>query len=190
LLELQRCSPSAQSPVVEDNLDVLDLSESREDALDLVGGDLVVQVANVDGVVGGRIALLATLELLPLGLIGLLCSSIERSNSDSLLGIGGLGLSVLLDRCEAVLGDGLSNGLGEVLGHLSDLLLLYDIVTSKSPLEGGDCPLLLCAESRCECGDGTGRREEGLGGSCADRADGGAAEKKPGELVSASVRQH
>ena len=176
------CSPSAQPPVIEDNLDVLDLTESREDALDLVGSDLVVQVANVDDVVGGRIALLAALSR-PLWPVRSPTSLLEGIGVNGLRGIGRLGLRILLDRCKAVLSNGLSNGLGEVLRSLSgDLLLLYNIVTSESPLESRDSPLLLCAESGCECGDGARCREERLGGSCADGADGGAAEKEPGAI--------
>ena len=56
-------SPSAQSPVVEDDPDVLDVTKTAENALDLVGGDFVVQVADIDGVARLHISSLAALEL-------------------------------------------------------------------------------------------------------------------------------
>lgn len=171
-------SPSAQSPVVEDDPNVRDLTKSSENALDLVGGDFIVQIADIDGVARRHISSLAALEL-GFVLVDSCASLLENIRGDSLLSVGRLSLCVLLHWCEAILGDGLSNSLGEVLGR-SCLFLGHNIVAGKSPLESRHRPLLLCAERRCECRDGPGRGKESLRRCRAEGADGGAAEKKPG----------
>jgi len=180
-LVLDVSESSAQSPVVEDDPDVRDLTKSSENALDLVGGDFIVQIADIDGVARRHISSLAALEL-GLVLVDSCASLLENIRGDSLLSIGRLSLCVLLHWCEAILGDGLSNSLGEVLGR-SCLFLGHNIVAGESPLESRHRPLLLCAERRCECRDGPGRGKESLRRCRAEGADGGAAEKKHDDNV-------
>lgn len=55
------CIPSAQTSVVVDDLYALDVTEARENALQLVGSDLIVEVANVQRAIGLVVPALAGL---------------------------------------------------------------------------------------------------------------------------------
>jgi hypothetical protein len=119
MTRLQKDSPSAEAPVVVDDLDALDLTEAGEDLGQLLGGDVVVQVANVQRLArrgGILVARPAGLPVLLLGSDGGLGESIR---ADSVLGIRGLCDDFLLRWGQAVLHGRLCSGLRKVLWDIS-----------------------------------------------------------------------
>ena len=176
-------SPSAQAAVVVDDTDVCNLTEAGEDAGELVCGDLVDQVANIEGLAGrGRSAVVAVGTGAGAGATGLfLGDGLDGVGADSgrLVGrVGGggvVGRGRGRGRRQAVLERRLCGCLGKVVG------CLCCVIRGKAALQGSEDGLLLAsAGGGGDCGDGARRGDEGLGGSSAEGAGGGAAEEKPG----------
>jgi hypothetical protein len=174
-------SPSAQAAAVVDEADALDLAEAGEDALELLGGDLVEQVADVE-VLAGRDGLARAVGVAE-GAVGaaragaglLLGGGLEGVGGDRGRLVGRVDGGSALGGRQAILERRLCDRLGKVVG------CLCGVVRGKAALEGGEGQLLLAgAGSGGDCGEGARRGDEGLGGSGAERAGGGAAEEKPG----------
>jgi hypothetical protein len=143
---LRSILPSAHAPVVVDNLDIVNLSEAREDALQLVRIDLVVQVADIKGGVGCRIICPVSSAGPSLKLAGtLLGNSLQSLLSDGGRCVGGLGLRGFLGGSKVLLNWRLRRGLCEGLRRFfSGLFLrLHGLIASESPLERRGSPSLL-----------------------------------------------
>jgi hypothetical protein len=172
------CLPSAEAPVVVDNLHACNGTEAREDVLQLLGGNLVVEIANVEHLLGRRVVLAALSGALTRALTRTLarrpvcglCNLLQGIGTNGGFGIGRLGLRLLLCGRQTILHGWLCGSLRKVL------IGPGRIVASKSALEGYRPLLLLCAESGGrEGGNGPWLCEESLGRCCADGTNGGTA---------------
>lgn len=187
--------PSAETPVIIDDLDAFDFAETREDALQLFWCNIVVQVTDVEHLVW----LIVPRPFPPWALsgVGRVGGSLQCTHSNCGRLVGGRCLRFLLFwrqvffnwclccwrqvffnwclRCclgKVLFGDG-----GSLLGGLG----LGRLIAGKPALERSDWPLLaLYAERRgSERVDGARLYQERLGSRGADGAGGSTTEEKP-----------